>query len=378
MTQDRRSVIFAGGGTAGHVFPALAVARALRAATDRYEPVFVGTEDRLEGRLVPEAGFRLHHIEALPVPRRPSPTLVRLPFSLRRSLRRVRSIVEEEDPVAAVSFGGYVSFPVVRVVSRAGIPLVIHEQNAVPGLANRVASRWADRIAVTFPGSADRFKNPERVAVTGNPVRNDILDLDLDARRPKARDRFELDPQTPTILVFGGSQGARSINRAVTASASLWPEDLRVQILHAAGRALFRETAAAWEQARPDSGRVKVRCLDFIDDMPSAYAAADVVVCRAGATSIAELSALGLPALLIPYPHATGDHQLANARALERAGGAAVLEDDELSGRAIVATIAPWLADPAARAGVASASRAFGRRDAAANVTRLVLDLIRS
>jgi UDP-N-acetylglucosamine--N-acetylmuramyl-(pentapeptide) pyrophosphoryl-undecaprenol N-acetylglucosamine transferase len=371
---DRRTVLFAGGGTAGHVFPAVAVANALVEQAPGLEPVFVGTAERLEGRLVPEAGFRLHHIEVLPVPRRLSPRLLKVPGALRSAVKRCEALIEEERAVAAVTFGGYVSFPLARAAAKAGIPLIVHEQNSVPGLANRFAARWADRVAVTFPGSADRFRHPERAAVTGNPVRDEMLELDPDAMRHPAREHFKLDPDLPTLLVFGGSQGARSINRAIVGAHGRWEEPGRLQVLHAAGESLYRETAAAWETARASARGPMVRCVDFIDDMGLAYAAADVVVCRAGATSIAELTALGKPSLLVPYPHSTGDHQLHNGRALEQAGGAVVVEDGDLDAAAIVDVVEPWIADPDELARVGASARAFGRRDAAANVARLVLD----
>jgi UDP-N-acetylglucosamine--N-acetylmuramyl-(pentapeptide) pyrophosphoryl-undecaprenol N-acetylglucosamine transferase len=367
-----RTILVAGGGTAGHVFPAIAVAHELVRQAD-VEPVFVGVPDRLEARLVPEAGFRLHHVDAVSIPRRLSPKLLRVPGALRSAVRACERLIEQERAVGAVTFGGYVSFPVDRAAYKQQLPLVLHEQNAVPGLANRVAARWADRVAVTFPGSADRFRHPERCAVTGDPVRQEILDLDRAARRAGARERFGLHPDRPTVLVFGGSQGARTLNRAIVDAHGRWGSD-GLQVLHAAGRSLYPEAARAWQQARAARDGLRVELLDFIDDMADAYAAADVVVCRAGATSIAELTVLGLPAVLVPYPHATGDHQTANARALEHAGGAVVVEDAELDGASLQAAVEPLLTDPARHAEVATASRAFGRPDAAANVARLVLE----
>lgn len=370
-------VLLAGGGTAGHVFPAVAVARALVDLDADVEPVFAGTADHLEDRLVPAAGFRLHHVPALPLPRRLSPGLLRVPGGLRRAVRRCEEILRDEGIAVAVGFGGYVSFPVARAAARRGVPLVVHEQNAVPGLANQFAARWASRVAVTFPGSADRFPHPGTVVVTGNPVREEMLALDLDARRTAAREAFGLDPQLPTLLVFGGSQGARSLNRAVVGAHSLWAAPEQLQVLHAAGASLYGEAAAAWEKARATGGGPRVRCVDFIDDMGDAYAAADVVVCRAGATSIAELTALGRPAVLVPYPHATRDHQLHNALALEQVGGARTIEDADLSPRALVDAVEPWLTDPDERDRAARASRVFGRRDAAVQVARLVLEQVR-
>lgn len=369
-------ILFAGGGTAGHVFPAVAVARAMVDLDPTIEPVFAGTADRLEDRLVPAAGFRIHHVAALPLPRRLSPGLLKVPSGLRAAVRRCEAILREEGAVAAATFGGYVSFPVSRAAHRLGLPLVIHEQNAVPGLANRFAGRWATRIAVTFPGSAERFAHPDKVVVTGNPVRDEILALDLDARRAEARASFGLDPDVPTLLVFGGSQGARSLNRAIVRAQGLWSAPDQLQVLHAAGASLYGEAAAGWEKARAQGGP-QVRCIDFIEDMGAAYAAADIVVCRAGATSIAELTALGRPSVLVPYPHATRDHQMHNARALAQVGGAQVIDDGELSGRRLVDAVEPWIADGDARDAAARAARVFGRRDAARQVARLVLDQVR-
>jgi UDP-N-acetylglucosamine--N-acetylmuramyl-(pentapeptide) pyrophosphoryl-undecaprenol N-acetylglucosamine transferase len=370
-----RVVLFAGGGTAGHVFPAVATARALRDIDPELEPVFVGVEDRLEAQLVPAAGFRLHTIATPSIPRRLSPRLLTVPSNLRRSVARTVEIAREEEAVAAVTFGGYVSFPVARAAWKLQLPLVLHEQNAVPGLANRIAARWADRIAVSVPGSALRFRRPERCAVTGNPVRDEIAGLDRMALRPAARERFDLRPDRPTLLVFGGSQGARSINRAIIEAYHLWG-DLDLQILHATGRATHEATATAWARVREAGRGPRVRVLDFIESMADAYAAADLVVCRAGATSIAELTALGIPSVLVPYPHATADHQTENARALARAGGAIVIEDGALDGRSLVDVCRPLLSDHDRLEELADASLAFGRPDAAANVARLVPSLL--
>ncbi len=370
-----RTILIAGGGTAGHVFPALAVGRALRAADPDLEVVFVGVADRLEARLVPEAGFELVTIDAVSIPRRPSPRLLKVPGALRAGVRACRALIVERRAAAAITFGGYVSFPLDRAAFREQLPLVIHEQNSVPGLTNRVAARWSDRIALTFPGSAARFSREERCVVTGNPVRRDVLELDRSARRRAARAQFGLDPELPTVLVFGGSQGARSINRALVEAHGRW-HGRQVQLLHAAGGAGYTAATRGWEQARAEHPEgPPARLVEFIDDMAAAYAAADVVVCRAGATSIAELTVLGIPSVLVPYPHATADHQRENAHALARAGGAVVIDDEDLTGDALVEAIGPLLDDPERYATMARGARAFGRPDAAQAVARIVLAL---
>lgn len=368
-----RTVAVAGGGTAGHVFPSLAVADALEADGDLVT-LFVGTRDRLEGRLVPAAGHRFEHVDAIPLPRRLSPRLAALPIALRRAIRQCTTLFEAEEVVGVVTFGGFVSFPVNQAARRLGLPLVIHEQNSIPGVANRFASRWADRVAVTYPGSADSFRHPERAAVTGNPVRPEMLAA-TGADSAAARERFGLRPDVPTLLVFGGSQGARTLNRAVVESAPYW-DDLELQILHAAGAALHREAAADWERARRGHAHLGVRCLDFIDDMAAAYAAADVVVCRAGATSIAELTVQGKPAILVPYPHATADHQRHNAEALTSVGGARMILDEDLTGERLAETVRPLFEDPELLARLVASSRSFGRADAAEAVARLLRELL--
>ena len=370
-----RTILIAGGGTAGHVFPALAVGRALVAADSDVEVVFVGVDDRLEARLVPEAGFELVTIDAVSIPRKPSPRLLRVPGALRSGVRACRELITERHADVAVTFGGYVSFPLDRAAFQEQLPLVIHEQNSVPGLTNRIAARWSDRVALTFPGSATRFSHPERCVVTGNPVRLDVLEMDRAARRDAAREQFGLDPALPTVLVFGGSQGARSINQAVVEAHGQW-QGREVQLLHAAGGAGYVAATRGWEQARASHPEGPAATLvEFIDDMAAAYAAADVVVCRAGATSIAELTVLGIPSVLVPYPHATADHQRENAHALARTGGAVVIDDEELSGASLVAAIGPLLDEPDRYATMARGARAFGRPDAASAVARLVLEL---
>lgn len=370
------TVLFAGGGTAGHVFPAVAAARALAELGD-YEPVFIGTTGRLEERLVPQAGFRFESIDAVSLPRKLSGRLFRLPLDLRRSVGQVRDLIERFQPGAAASFGGYVSFPVSRASWRSDVPLLLHEQNAIPGLSNQLASRWAQTVAVTFPSSVSHFRSARNPVVTGNPVRPELLALDLDEARVRAAERFDLDPERPTLLAFGGSQGARSINRAVAAAAPTW-RDAGVQVIHVAGTRLHEEALAAWRDAvgpDPDAGP-RLRVLDFVDDMGLAYAAADIVLCRAGATTMAELTALGLPAVLAPYPAATRDHQMANARALEEVGGARVVPDAELDAATLGRAVADWLAHPQQRRAAADAARAFGRRDASRLVAAAIEQLV--
>ncbi|HVM15616.1 MAG TPA: undecaprenyldiphospho-muramoylpentapeptide beta-N-acetylglucosaminyltransferase [Egibacteraceae bacterium] len=369
----RSRVLIAGGGTGGHVFPALAVARALDDAGVGVE--FVGTAHGAESGLVPEAGWTLHRVEAAPLVRKLSPATLRLPLTLLRATRRVIELIRERGIAAACVFGGYVSVPLALAAGRTRTPLVVHEQNAVPGLANRLAAQWAEAIAVSVPGSGDRFRDPDRVVFTGNPVRPGLDAIDLTGARPAALTSFDLDPGRRTLLVFGGSQGARKLNDAVVGSLGMWAAPRRLQILHVAGRRDHERVREAWDAALAHHvGETPlVRCHAFIAAMETAYAAADVVACRAGASTIAELTVLGLPSVLVPYPHATGDHQTANARALADAGAARLLPDNWLAPRSLVGMSEPWLTDDAARIEAAGAARALGRPDAAERVARLVV-----
>lgn len=373
----RPAVLVAGGGTGGHVVPALAVAAALAAPGD-VDVAFVGTARGLESRLVPEAGFTLHTVEVLPLVRRPSPQLLRVPGALLRAVGRVTRLIRGRRVVAAVTFGGYVSAPLALAARRTRTPLVVHEQNAVPGLANRLAERMASAVAVTYASSAARFHHP-RVEVTGNPVRPGLGADDPGPQRQAALAHFELDAGRRTLLVFGGSQGARRVNAAAVAALAAWPAAERLQVLHATGRAAHDEVRRAYEAARaalpPGASVPLVRCVDFVERMDLAYALADTVVCRSGASTIAELTVVGRSSVLVPYPHATGDHQAANAAELAAAGAAVVVADEDLDAVSLVSAAAPLLADDGRRERMGRAARAAGHPDAAARVAALVREV---
>jgi UDP-N-acetylglucosamine--N-acetylmuramyl-(pentapeptide) pyrophosphoryl-undecaprenol N-acetylglucosamine transferase len=353
-------VLIAGGGTAGHVFPALALARRL---TDAHgaQVRFAGTSSGQEAQLVPAAGFPFEPVEAKPLVRRLSLRAVVSPFSVLRSARACRAIVEDADVV--VGMGGYVSVPIAIAAVRGRRPLVIHEQNAVPGLANRALARFARTVALSFPETERLLPRGAPVLVTGNPVRDEIVAVPSSREElaKEARAKFDLEDRRATVVVFGGSQGALHLNRAmVDAFRSLRGRgDLQVLILTGPAHVeLVR-------QSLPKDAALVVRVLPFLDRMELAYAAADLVVARAGATTIAEVTICGLPAMLIPYPYATARHQEANARALQRAGGATIVMDDALSGELLAARIADLVDDRERLQRMADRSAAWGRPDAA-------------
>jgi UDP-N-acetylglucosamine--N-acetylmuramyl-(pentapeptide) pyrophosphoryl-undecaprenol N-acetylglucosamine transferase len=371
-------VLIAGGGTGGHVFPSLATAAAIRAARPELDVEFVGTTRGLEARLVPEHGWTLHKVETLPLARRLSPQTLRVPVTLARASGEVARLIRNRGVVVTLCFGGYVSVPLALAARRTHVPLVFHEQNAVAGLANRLASRWATAAALSMDTKEVRAElaiAPDRVTVTGNPVRPGLGQVDRALLRREAHAEFDLDPRRRTLLVFGGSQGAHRINQAVVGSVRRLAEPESLQILHATGRAAYDVVSGEWEAALHGEG-LRVRCQGFIDRMDLAYAAADLVLCRAGASSIAELTVMGLPSILVPYPHATADHQTANARALQRAGASVMIPDGQLDAAELAKTVNSLFADSETLARMSAASRALGRPDAADALARVVLSCV--
>lgn len=367
------TVLIAGGGTGGHVVPSLALAEALRSAAPDLRVEFLGTSRGLEATLVPAAGWTLHTVDTVPLTRRLSADTLRVPLVLLRAARQARNLLLSRNAVAAVVFGGYVSVPLTLAARWAHIPLLVHEQNAVPGVANRLAGRWAQVVALTHEDSG--FGTGKRV-VTGNPVRPGLLPEVIAAGRGEGVRAFDLDPDRTTLLVFGGSQGAQRINTAAVESAPLWAKPGQLQILHAAGRRNFAEVRAAWDTVLTGRTEVpQVRCVEFIERMDLAYAAADVVLCRSGASTLAELTVAGKPSVLVPYPHATADHQTANADSLAEVGGAVVIPDEQLTAQRLVDSTEPLLTDEPRRTAMAAAARNAGRPDAAQRLAALVLQI---
>ena len=363
------NVVIAGGGTAGHVLPGLAVARLLRDGGHRAS--FIGTRRGVESRLVPAAGFDLLTIEAEPLLRTPSLSALRAPLAALRAVGECRDIIGRADCVLGV--GGYASVPAVVAAKRERVPLLVHEQNVVPGLANRGAARVADRVAISFPDSTRFFPRRSPLVVTGNPVRREILRVneERDGLEREARHELGLREGRKTVLIFGGSQGALHLDRASVGACRLLRLRSDLQVILITGPLHLRSVSRG---APADSDGVVLRMLDYLDRMELGYAAADLVVSRAGATTIAEVTACGLPAVLVPYPFATGHHQEANASALARAGAASVLKDDQLTSSSLAARIEGILDQPERMRAMADRSRRLGRPDAARSLADAVLE----
>jgi len=360
-----KRALIAGGGTGGHIYPGLAIAEALTAGHPGTEVIFVGTPTGMEMRLVPQAGFPVVGICSGGVigkgwVTRIASLCVRAPIGLVQSLSLLRRL----SPDVVIGVGGYASGPLVLAAILCGVPTLLQEQNLLPGTTNRVLAAWVDAVAVAFEESRGWLEG--RVVVTGNPLRRAVLG----AAKRDADGRFHL-------LILGGSRGARAVNRLVSgALPHLAPLAGRLAIVHQSGEADLAETRQAYEQSA--GRRFPWRVEPFLERIWEEYAWADLVVCRAGATTVAEITASGKAAVLVPFPHAARNHQVYNARYLADRGAAVVREQQDLTPERLAGTILELAADEAGRAHMASRSLAAGSPDAASRVAALATQISRS
>ncbi|WP_292833214.1 undecaprenyldiphospho-muramoylpentapeptide beta-N-acetylglucosaminyltransferase [Microbacterium sp.] len=347
--------LLTGGGTAGHVNPLLAVADALRARDVEASVLVLGTREGLETRLVPDRGYELLFVDRVPFPRRPNGAAARFPVRFPRAIAQVRTHIRTRAVDVVVGFGGYASAPAYLAARREGVPYVVHEANAKPGLANVLGARAASGVGVVFEGTPIRGGR-----VVGMPLRREIVDLDRDERRAEAADAFGLDPSRPVLLVFGGSLGARRLNGTL---AEAWRDIVGAgwQILHATGE---RNDAV-------DPGQPDYRIVSYLDRMELAFALADVIVSRSGAATVAEVSALGIPAVYVPYPVGNGEQALNAASAL-RAGAARIIPDADFTPVRVRSEVVPLLQDAAALAAMRAAAATIGTRSGTANLIEMI------
>jgi UDP-N-acetylglucosamine--N-acetylmuramyl-(pentapeptide) pyrophosphoryl-undecaprenol N-acetylglucosamine transferase len=351
-------VLLAGGGSAGHVSPLLALADRLTHEQPDTEVLALGTAGGIETRLVPARGYALQEIPRVPLPRRPSLEAARMPARLWAAVDAARAAIDRIGATVVVGFGGYVAAPAYLAARRAGVPIVVHEQNSRPGFANRLGARLTRWVAVSFPDTA----LPHAVR-TGLPLRPEIVSLDRDALRATARTSFGLDSDRRTLLVFGGSLGAARLNQVVPKIATDL-EDQGVQVLHVSG------TGKGFAVDAKD-GAPKYVVVEYVDRMELAYAAADFVVGRAGANTVSEVTALGLPAVFVPLPIGNGEQRL-NAEPVAAAGGALLVSDDLFDAGWLRAHLLPLIAEPARCAAMAQAASRFGRLDADRELAAMV------
>ncbi|MBB1253423.1 undecaprenyldiphospho-muramoylpentapeptide beta-N-acetylglucosaminyltransferase [Streptomyces alkaliterrae] len=356
-------VVLAGGGTAGHIEPALALADALRRQDPTVGITALGTERGLETRLVPERGYELALIPAVPLPRKPTPELITVPGRLRGTIKAAEQVLERTKADCVVGFGGYVALPGYLAAKRLGVPIVVHEANARPGLANKIGSRYTRHVAVATPDSKLRHAR-----YIGIPLRRSIATLDRQAVRAEARAAFGLDANLPTLLVSGGSQGARRLNEVVEHIAPVLQRS-GIQVLHAVG------PKNELPQTDNMPGMPPYLPVPYLDRMDLAYAAADMMLCRAGAMTVAELSAVGLPAAYVPLPIGNGEQRL-NAQPVVKAGGGLLVDDADLTPEWVQRHVLPVLTDPHRLHDMARSAAEFGRRDADELLVGMVYDAI--
>ncbi|MFE5193250.1 glycosyltransferase [Streptomyces sp. NPDC056601] len=344
------SVVIGAGGTGGHIYPGLALAEALRRADPDAVISFVCTERGLETELIPGAGFRLHTVDMIPFDPALGARRYLLPAALVRSGAQCRGILRAQGAQVAVGMGGYPSAPVIVGARMAGLPSVIHESNAVPGRANQFAARLTPHIAVAFERSRAHLSGGEGADTVGMPIAAQLATLDRSALRAEARRAFGIPDGARVVLFNGGSLGAARLTEAAVGLAARWR--------HRPGLHLLIKTGpAALDETRRRLGDSPVaQAVPYLDRMDLAYAVADLVVCRAGSATVAELATTKVPAVLVPYPHAPGDHQTHNARVLSDAGAAHLVPDGETTAERLAALVEPLLADPSRLAAMGRAA----------------------
>ncbi|HEX7744006.1 MAG TPA: undecaprenyldiphospho-muramoylpentapeptide beta-N-acetylglucosaminyltransferase [Micromonosporaceae bacterium] len=349
-----RSIVLAGGGTGGHIYPLLAFADCLRQHDPGVRITCLGTPKGLENELIPPRGYDLRQIPAYQLPRSVNMDLVRTPDRMWKAARAAGKVIDEVQADVVLGFGGYVSVPAYLAAWRRELPIVVHEVNVPPGVANRLGMKFTKNVAVGFPHQPAQAESLRNARVVGVPLRRSISQLDRAASRGPARAHFGLRPDVPTLFVSGGSQGARSINLAVAGAAKELAQ-AGVQVLHVIG-------ARNEPISVPNDLPVPYVTLPYLSEMELGYAAADLMLGRGGAMTCAEVAAIGLPAVYVPYPH-SNQEQRRNALPVVEAGGGLLVDDAELSPNWIERNVIPLARDPQRLAAMSAAAAAYGRRD---------------
>lgn len=362
-------VLISGGGTGGHIFPAIAIANAVKEREPGTRFLFVGAEGKMEMEKVPAAGYQIKGLPIRGFQRKALWKNLGLPWRLLKSMLMARRIVRDFRPDVAVGVGGYASGPVLAAAQRAHVPTLVQEQNSHAGATNRMLAKHADSICVAYP-AMERYFPREKIRLTGNPVRQDMVRLA--GKRPRGMEHFQLRADAPVVFVTGGSLGARGINLGIAAALPALKEQ-GVQLVWQTGKPFHAQAL----QAVKDAGYSDARVHEFINRMDLAYAVADVVVARAGAISVSELCIIGLPAILVPLPTAAEDHQTSNARALADHGAAVLVKDAEAM-EALGPAVLQLVNEPGRREGLRSAMLAMGMRNAAEAIAAEVIRVARA
>ena len=364
-------IIVSGGGTGGHIYPAVTIANQIKEKQPDAEIIFVGTREGLECEIVPRYGYPIEFIEVAGFQRKLSLDTIKSTFKLLAGLIDALKLIRKIKPDLVVGTGGYVCGPVLFLAALQGIPTCIQEQNAMPGVTNKILAHFVKKVFLGYQEAGKYFGGNSEKIFTGNPIRKEILEVS----RATAIEKFKLDPAKKTILVSGGSRGARSINDAMALVETSLAGRSDVQVIHIPGETGHEKFIGQVEKNVLMSDNIKV--FSYMHDMPLALAAADLAIFRSGAIGLAELMARGIPSILVPYPYATANHQEHNARAVEGAGAAVVILDKELTGEILLKQIESLLADDSKLQKMKAAAKALGRPEAAEDIARKVLALLK-
>lgn len=365
-------VLLTGGGTGGHIYPILAAARHIMKKDPRADILFVGTKRGLESQIVPSAGFKLKTITVRGFPRKLSPELFKAAADLTRGGLEAYTILKEYQPQVVLGSGGYVCGPVVLCSSLMGIPSLIHEQNVIPGATNKILSRMVKKICVSFAASEKYFlSSKEKVVVTGNPRASEVVG----PSREEGIKALRLNPNKKTVLIVSGSRGAKKINRCVLEILQDFKACPNLQFIYITGQEYYEKAADdARKKGAIPSGNIFL--VPYIEEMPLALAAADLIISRAGATTLAEITARGIPAVLVPSPNVTNNHQVLNARVLSDAGAAELIIEDELTGSVLMEKIIALTGNENILTEMSAKSKKLGRPDSADMIYGLLKECI--
>lgn len=365
-------VILSGGGTGGHIYPAVSIAKEIKHQHKDSEIIFIGTERGLESTIVPKEGFKLMKIKVRGFQRKLSLENISAVAESFTGIFKVSKIIREFKPDIVIGTGGYVSGSVLLTAALMGIPTLIHEQNAFPGVTNKILARLVDIIAVNFEEAKKYLPRNDKVIVTGNPIRSSMLSI----KKEEGIKEFGFDPELPIVFVVGGSRGARKLNESVMLLAKKCVGEKSFQMLHMTGDTQYDDMLKMYssENIHQDTGYLRV--IPYIYNMPYALAASDIVISRCGASTLSEITALGKPSILIPYPYATDNHQEYNARALEMNGAAIVILDRDLNSDILYNEVADMLMKPEKIKQMAERSRTLGRTDAANSIAMIAERLV--
>ncbi|WAM35558.1 undecaprenyldiphospho-muramoylpentapeptide beta-N-acetylglucosaminyltransferase [Caldicellulosiruptor acetigenus] len=369
MTQRNKTLIFSGGGTGGHIYPAISVADCLKKTDSHLNIIFVGTKEGLEAKIVPEAGYSIEFIEVKGLKRQLKVENITVATKFLKGFWQARKILKRYNPACVFVTGGYVSLPVAFAAKSFGIKIILHEQNAFPGLANRIISRFCDKVLISFEESKKYFKRSKDVILTGNPIRLEILNYN----QSQAKREIGADSKT-TVLIVGGSRGAENLNRAAIRLAKSFEGNKDVHFILSTGEKKFDDVKSYAEQLNAGTN---ISLYPYIKEMPKYLAAADVVISRGGAIAISEITALGKPSIIVPSPYVVNNHQEYNARALEKEGACFVVLESELEGDKLRILLEKLIYDKQLYTSMQRKSKNLGRPDATEKIARLLREYIK-